>query len=161
MLRPLRHHRLLLGPLYASTMLAFVLRLGWAHDPDCPHHAGAHAPAAGGAPSAQAALSAHSAHSAHAQHGAPAANPPSSGPRPESDSHRQHSPSDCQCLDRSCATGSTVVALGATEATDDAVASATRDGAAHTRPADAERAGVYSSHRLPYPHAPPGVDVVT
>ncbi|MBM3908169.1 MAG: hypothetical protein FJ363_08860 [Gemmatimonadetes bacterium] len=155
MLRPLRRHRLLLGPLYAGAMLAFLLRLGWSHDRDCPHHATAHAtthaPAAHGAASAAQVVPAE--HAGHAGHAGHADTKPGSSERPTE--------GDCQCLDRSCATGGLIVALSAAAASEDATADTVADETARARRADPERAGVYSSHLLPYPHAPPGIDVLT
>ncbi|MHB1310744.1 MAG: hypothetical protein ACYC3L_01915 [Gemmatimonadaceae bacterium] len=155
-LRSLRRLRHLLLPLYAGAMLAFVVRLGWAHDPTCPHHR------------------AHAAHASHSAHMAPMSpmspmatmaqlEHASTGPETAALAGApQESPdSQCRCLDRDCTTGGTVAALHPDSGLALAIGGWTFDGATGPMPVSVARPGAYRTHRLPYPHAPPGPDRLT
>jgi hypothetical protein len=136
MLRPLRRLRFVVFPLFAGALVALGIRLGWAHDPSCPHHAG----------QAVAAAAMPSQHATHAGHGD---SPPASPEAP------------CRCLDPDCCLSGVVAVLDA-DTGDLLVADASAfDASRRPMPVSVARPGAYSTHRLPFPHAPPGFDRLT
>ena len=137
MLRPLRRLRFVLLPLITGAMLALGIRLGWAHDPSCPHHAG-HAAAAAAMPLQ---------HAAHAGHGG--------------DSPQESPDAPCRCLDPDCCLTGVVAVLDADTGDMLAADASAFDAAQRPMPVSVARPGAYSSHRLPFPHAPPGFDRLT
>lgn len=184
MLRPLRRLRYLLLPLYATALLAFVARLGWAHDPTCPHHAGHAGPDAAhptahlrAAPASHAASVSHAAHAAdvsnaahasHASHAAHVAQATAAEPAPTTantlapaDSSQPPGGTDCRCLDPTCCLSGVVAVLDAD--TGNLLAGDAPVFDAWLRPPQVSvvHPGAYSSHRLPYPHAPPCIDGLT
>ncbi len=175
MLRPLRRLRYALLPLYAATLLAFVARLGWAHDPTCPHHRGhagssaadaaAYAPASRASHAAQLSHAGHTSHAAHATHGAeaPVAEAPPAPPNAKApaDSSKHSGDGDCRCLDPACCLSGVVAVLDADTGDPLTAEVPAFDAAARPMPVSVVRPGAYSTHRLPFPHAPPGIDGLT
>lgn len=137
MLRPLRRLRFVLLPLITGAMLALGIRLGWAHNPSCPHHAG-HAAAAAAMPSQ---------HAAHAGHGG--------------DSPQESPDAPCRCLDPDCCLTGVVAVLDADTGDMLAADASAFDGSLRPMPKSVARPGAYRTHRLPFPHAPPRSDRLT
>ncbi|MHB8837788.1 MAG: hypothetical protein ACYC7F_02415 [Gemmatimonadaceae bacterium] len=164
-LRLARRLRLALLPLQALAVLGFQGRLGWAHDPTCPHHAGhaAHqmAPQAthGAHPGMAHAGMAHDA-MAHAgmAHDAMAhdAMAHEAGPSPTSSPDGSNVP--CKCLDPDCC----FTGVAAVHAAPPVVAihggDLAANEAARRLPASVVPPSAYRTHRLPFPLAPPPLD---
>lgn len=156
-----RRLRFALLPLQAVAVLGFQGRLGWAHDPTCPHHA-AHAsqsadatPHAGLAPVARqdAAYAAQPSHAEHAAHAA-AANAAEATPHSSPDG----SNTQCQCMDPECGPAGVVAMLSLASVLKFTAAERARDESTPAMPMAVARPGAYLTHRLPFPLAPPRLD---
>lgn len=155
MLRPLRRLRFVLFPLYAGAMVALGIRLGWAHDPRCPHHAGRAAEAAA-KPSPHATHAGHGAHRSDAAHAAVATATSRSG-----DPKQDAPDAPCRCLDPDCSLTGVVAVLDADAGDALAVDAPALDASLRAMPGSVARPGAYRTHRLPFPFAPPGVEGLT
>ena len=150
MLRRLRRLRFVLLPHLTVATLALGIRLGWAHDPTCPHHAGHSAPATPATPAP------HATHAAHAAHAAVA-----TSEQPPGDSQQESPTAPCRCLDPDCNLTGVVAVLDAGTGDVLAADASTLDAALRPMPVSVSRPGAYRTHRLPFPHAPPRIDGLT
>ncbi|MBI2409002.1 MAG: hypothetical protein HYV19_11930 [Gemmatimonadetes bacterium] len=150
LLRPLRRLHRLLVPLQAAAMVAFAVRLGWGHDPQCPHHAGAAAHRA-----ATPQVPAYATHDAHTNHAAHATSASAvSGAAPDA-APRGGADGNCHCLDKDyCLGGATALPqLAAGSPLPEAPLRWVEPAPPiRTLPATCD---AYRSHRLPFPNAPP------
>ena len=172
-LRLARRLRLALLPLQALAVLGFQGRLGWAHDPTCPHHAGhaAHrmAPPKMHAANVAAAGMAHAAtaHDAMSHAGVSHDAMSHAGMSHEGMSH-EASPSPtsspdgsnvpCKCLDPDCCFTGVAVVHAAPPVVAIHGGDLAANAAARRLPASVVPPSAYRTHRLPFPLAPPPLD---
>lgn len=152
LLRQLRRLHRLLVPLQVAAMVAFAVRLGWGHDPKCPHHARG---AAHTAQSEHATHLEHAAHGGHAAQSAPAATADAPQRAAPDAAPTDGSKDNCHCLDKGyCLGGATAIPQFAAAAP---LADAILRWVDPAQPVSEPLAvsDVYRSHRLPFPHAPP------
>lgn len=169
-LRRIRRLRFALLPIYAIALAGLQGRLIWAHDPSCPHHQGqaqhqstpsAASPTEQTAPSGQTEHAGGTTHTGHAMHAghATAANHAShtvATPAADTASPTHHAPEvPCQCVDPTCSITGVVALAAAPAATEIAIDLRPLAEAPALAPETITPPGAYTSHRLPYPLAPP------